>query len=118
MGADAQHPEDHPDLAAALRTYARLIVDAVPGLVEYLVAHRSGRVHREVMVLLERPLLRHVLAMTGGNQLRAARVLGLNRNTLRKRCRDLKLSVPRARRPARPLGPVGSPPPPPPAIVP
>jgi len=30
--------------------------------------------------LLERPLLAHVLALTGGNQLRAARLLGLNRN--------------------------------------
>ena len=32
----------------------------------------------------ERPLLETVLALTGGNQLRAARLLGINRNTLRK----------------------------------
>jgi len=46
-----------------------------------------------------------VLAMTGGNQLRAARVLGLNRNTLRKRCRELRLALPREprRNPAAPL---------------
>jgi two-component system nitrogen regulation response regulator GlnG len=37
-----------------------------------------------------------VLATTGGNQLRAARVLGLNRNTLRKRCRELGLDLPRS----------------------
>src|SRR5439155_646474 len=55
-----------------------------------------GGLHREALELLERPLLAHALALTGGNQLRAARLLGLNRNTLRKRCRELGLAVPRA----------------------
>jgi two-component system nitrogen regulation response regulator GlnG len=49
-------------------------------------------------MMLERPLIAHVLARTGGNQLRAARLLGLNRNTLRKRCRELDLALPRAGR--------------------
>jgi len=78
---------------------ARLFAAAVPALVERLVAAGPGRVHREALALLERPLLAHALALTGGNQLRAARLLGLNRNTLRKRCRDLGLAGPRARRP-------------------
>ena len=56
--------------------------------------------------MLERPLLVHALAATGGNQLRAARLLGLNRNTLRKRCRELGLPLPgvggRSRHAARP----------------
>src|SRR5437667_157028 len=57
-------------------------------------------VYREALALLERPLLAHVLALTGGNQLRAARILGLNRNTLRKRCRELSLPATRVvRRP-------------------
>ena len=77
---------------------ARVVAAAVPSIVEHLLAARSGRVHREAMVLLERPLLAHVLALTGGNQLRAARLLGLNRNTLRKRCRELGLAGPRPRR--------------------
>jgi two-component system nitrogen regulation response regulator GlnG len=47
------------------------------------------------MAVMERPLLQHALSLTGGNQLRAARLLGVNRNTLRKRCRDLGLDVKR-----------------------
>ncbi len=38
-----------------------------------------------VVGLVERPLLDLVLAHTGGNQLKAASILGLNRNTLRKK---------------------------------
>src|SRR5438034_10857889 len=77
---------------------ARAVADAVPGIVEHLCAANNPRVHREALALLERPLLAHVLALTGGNQLRAARLLGLNRNTLRKRCRELGLALPRAAR--------------------
>ena len=77
---------------------ARAVADAVPGIVEQLCAADTPRVHRQAMALLERPLLAHVLALTGGNQLRAARLLGLNRNTLRKRCRELSLPATRVLR--------------------
>jgi two-component system nitrogen regulation response regulator GlnG len=75
---------------------ARLLAAAVPGLVAELTAAGSTRLYREALALLERPLLLHLLASTGGNQLRAARLLGLNRNTLRKRCRTLGLTLPRS----------------------
>jgi two-component system nitrogen regulation response regulator GlnG len=42
---------------------------------------------------IERPLLSICLAATRGNQIRAAHLLGLNRNTLRKKIRDLGLEV-------------------------
>jgi len=88
-----------------LQAVARALGDTVPLLVERLSRARPGRIYREALELLERPLLGHVLAMTGGNQLRAARVLGLNRNTLRKRCRELRLAPRREprRTPAAPL---------------
>jgi|SRR5437660_4276635 len=85
---------------AGIGVLARAVADAVPGIVEQLCASNNPRVHREALALLERPLLAHVLALTGGNQLRAARLLGLNRNTLRKRCRELSLPATRVvRRP-------------------
>lgn len=45
---------------------------------------------------LERPLITLVLKETGGNQIQAARLLGVNRNTLRKKIRDLKILAGRA----------------------
>ncbi|MGI9500167.1 MAG: nitrogen regulation protein NR(I) [Geminicoccaceae bacterium] len=53
-----------------------------------------GRLLREV----ERPLIEKVLAVTRGNQLKAAALLGVNRNTLRKKIRELDIEVMRAPR--------------------
>lgn len=44
---------------------------------------------------VERPLISHSLGATRGNQLRAAELLGLNRNTLRKKIRELGITVSR-----------------------
>ncbi|MFZ2540864.1 MAG: helix-turn-helix domain-containing protein [Gallionella sp.] len=41
--------------------------------------------HDMVMNCVEKPLLEMVLEYVGGNQTRAAEVLGINRNTLRKK---------------------------------
>ncbi|MCB1456151.1 MAG: nitrogen regulation protein NR(I) [Nitratireductor sp.] len=51
-----------------------------------------GLYHR-VLRQLEAPLIATTLAATRGNQLRAADLLGLNRNTLRKKIRDLDIQV-------------------------
>ena len=63
----------------------------------YFAAHKGGlpaaglydRVLREV----ERPLILLTLGATRGNQIRAAHLLGLNRNTLRKKIRELDIPV-------------------------
>jgi len=66
-------------------------------LASYFAAHQNDlpanglydRVLREV----EKPLITLTLQATRGNQVRAAQVLGLNRNTLRKKIRDLDIPV-------------------------
>ena len=49
-----------------------------------------------MLTALERPLLETVLEAAGGNQLRAADVLGLNRNTLRKKLTELGIEPKRS----------------------
>ena len=50
-----------------------------------------GTVYDAALAAFERPLFEAVLRQTGGNQLRAAQHLGINRNTLRKRLTELAI---------------------------
>jgi len=49
--------------------------------------------HAIVIGQVEKPLIELTLEYTGGNQLKAAELLGINRNTLRKKITDLKIVV-------------------------
>ena len=58
----------------------------------------SGRnLHPMLITAIERPLITRALQETKGNQIQAAELLGLNRNTLRKKIHDLHILVKRNR---------------------
>ena len=64
----------------------------------------SAGLYNRVLREIEKPLIEQTLDATRGNQIRAAEVLGLNRNTLRKKIRDLDIEVVRGlRRPDEPV---------------
>ena len=69
--------------------FERFVSAALPSVVREVAAAENGHVYRSVMARVELPLLRQALELSGGNQLKAARLLGINRNTLRKRLRLL-----------------------------
>ena len=56
----------------------------------------SPGMHERVVREVERPLISLCLAATRGNQIRAAELLGVNRNTLRKKIRELDIQVVRS----------------------
>ena len=64
---------------------------------EYFLAHNDGLpapgLHERILREVERPLISLCLDATRGNQIKAAHVLGLNRNTLRKKIRELDIHV-------------------------
>jgi len=64
---------------------------------EYFAAHKdalpAGGLYDRVLREVERPLILLTLAATRGNQIKAAQLLGLNRNTLRKKIRELDIQV-------------------------
>ncbi len=74
MGTNESHTSTGPGFAAAAAALARRLLDSDP-----------GKVHERALDELESALVREALARTGGNQLRAAELLGINRATLKKR---------------------------------
>ena len=71
--------------------------------VEHIFTERDGRLppaglYGRILREVERPLIARVLTETRGNQLRAAALLGVNRNTLRKKIRELDIEVMRGPR--------------------
>ena len=68
---------------------------------DYFSAHEqdlpASGLYDRILQEIERPLLSITLSECRGNQLRAAELLGLNRNTLRKKIRQLGLNAGRSR---------------------
>jgi two-component system nitrogen regulation response regulator GlnG len=82
-------PARRESLAAAAERHIRSYFEAHEGRLP------ARGLHNRIMREVERPLIQLTLDATRGNQLRAAELLGLNRNTLRKKIRELAIPVPR-----------------------
>jgi two-component system nitrogen regulation response regulator GlnG len=88
------------DAAASAARKESLAAAAERHIRSYFAAH-EGRLparglHTRIMREVERPLIQATLDATRGNQLKAAELLGLNRNTLRKKIKELAIPVPRS----------------------
>jgi two-component system nitrogen regulation response regulator GlnG len=69
---------------------------------QYFAAHCNAKngdmlpppgLYDRILPLVEKPLIEMTLRTTGGNQVKAAFVLGINRNTLRKKIAELGIDV-------------------------
>ncbi len=76
-----QNIANEPDVAidTAVRNFVDRLARSEPAALD------DGTLYDRLLAEVERPLIEAMLARHGGNQLRAARAIGLNRNTLRKR---------------------------------
>ncbi len=87
VSPDDAQPADDESLGAAVERQ----------LQRYFSGHPDGLpppgLYDRVLKEVERPLLSMCLGATRGNQIKAAQLLGLNRNTLRKKIRDLEIQV-------------------------
>ncbi|WP_047541111.1 helix-turn-helix domain-containing protein [Methylotenera versatilis] len=70
--------------------------DAIEGSLEDYFKHLDGQpphaIYDMVLGCVEKPMLEFILNKVGGNQSKAAEMLGLNRNTLRKKMAQYGLS--------------------------
>jgi two-component system nitrogen regulation response regulator GlnG len=88
----SDYPADEDSL---LRSVERHLANYLDGFVDSLPP--PGLYHR-VLREVEYPLISAALAATRGNQIKAAALLGVNRNTLRKKIQDLDIQVIRSSR--------------------
>lgn len=78
--------------AGGRSSFDRMLSQGITGELSRLKQERDGQIYSYFLATLERPLLLRVMERTGGNQLRAAELLGINRNTLRKKLRELGIT--------------------------
>lgn len=61
----------------------------------FFVTLKKGEIYRAVIGDIERALIEKALEYTSGNQITAAKLLGINRNTIRTKIKRLNISVDR-----------------------
>jgi two-component system nitrogen regulation response regulator GlnG len=91
----AQDVIDAETVAGEMKRMANRPVDEAgfDGLLRGYFAEPLPGLHARVLRDLEKPLIEQTLALTNGNQVKAAEILGLNRNTLRTKIRELAIEV-------------------------
>ena len=59
---------------------------------------KNMNVYDDIIKTIEKPLIENILNYTRGNQIKASTILGLNRNTLRKKISELGVTVRKVRK--------------------
>lgn len=70
-----------------------LVHSKLETFIDQIQGYEINDLYPIVLERVERPLIQLVLKKTRGNQVRAAQILGINRNTLRKKIHNLKIKV-------------------------
>ena len=70
---------------------SRCLRKAIDGYFKDLDGEKPCAIYDMVIRSIEKPLLESVLHRAKGNQTHAAQMLGLNRNTLRKKMQDYRI---------------------------
>ncbi len=66
--------------------------DKIVELEDRLFRESEGILYKAVMEAIEKLLIEHVLEGAEGNQFKAARILGINRNTMRAKVKKLSIN--------------------------
>jgi two-component system nitrogen regulation response regulator GlnG len=74
-------------------SFEEMVRGKIHALLQCMEGYPLEDLYDEIISRVERPLIELVLERTGNNQVKAAEMLGLNRNTLRKKLDQLQISL-------------------------
>lgn len=66
--------------------------DKIVELEESLYNEKNGELYKSILEIIEKPILEYALKRSEGNQFKAARILGINRNTIRAKIKRLGIN--------------------------
>ena len=72
---------------------AKEIEKALLELDRMFLKEQEGKIYHIMLDALDKSLIKNTLTITFGNQIKAARLLGINRNTLRAKIKKLGISL-------------------------
>jgi len=67
---------------------------SLPGAFDYIYERLQEREGKRILTVIEKQMIQRAIADTGGNQARAAEILGITRNTLKKRLDEYAARLP------------------------
>jgi len=80
------------DLKAKEALFSMLKAQELLKLDDQALIEKKGILYRSVVESIEKPLIEQALERTEGNQLKAARILGINRNTMRSKIKKFGIN--------------------------
>lgn len=83
----SEEPPQKSDIEKVIEERIERVKNYMGGLSEI----KGFNLYDIILSEVERALISSVLKETRGNQIKASKILGINRNTLRKKMKDLKI---------------------------
>jgi len=93
-GSSRRHPQKAPTPESSVEGY---LESRLGDFVKDMKNGSARNLHPMLIRAVERPLITFVLKETNGNQIQAAHLLGMNRNTLRKKITELRIPLARGK---------------------
>ena len=70
-----------------------MLAKAIKEVEDFFLCEKEGSLYKFLLNVIEKPLIENVLRKTDGNQLKTAKILGINRNTLHSKIQKLKINI-------------------------
>jgi len=72
---------------------SEILTKAILEIEDFFLHEKEGELYDFLVDVIEKPVIENLLVKTEGNQFKAAKILGINRNTLHAKIKKLGINV-------------------------